>query len=193
MDVRAKQLLCYLTFSYILQLRVAVSPHVISNVRWLRGKLNVKGSETMKNLKLLGLLFCTLLLTNFASAQSVVSDGSKPADLSPAYVALASHKSAVASELKNLLADYTAYSPNVLSKQFELEITEREIAKVLVMPETRKSLLSDSYGKLLVRKITTEAALRDLLREYTLTTPQVRGKSNELQAIENELATILLK
>ena len=147
----------------------------------------------MKNLKLLGLLLCTLLLTNFASAQSETSNGSKPTDLSPAYVALASHKSAVASELKKLLADFTATSPNVLSKQFELEITQREIAKVLVMPETRKSLLSDSYGKLLVRKITTEAALRNLLVEYTLSTPQVRGKSNELLAIENELSEILLK
>ena len=172
---------------------VAVSPHVISSVRRLFGKLNLKGSETMKNLKLFGLLLCTLLVTNFASAQSLNPNVSKPTDLSPAYVALASHKSAVASELKILLVDYTATTPNVLSKQFELEITEREIAKILVMSETRKSLLSDSYGKLLVRKITTETALRDLLREYTLTTPQVRGKSNELQAIENELAEILVK
>ena len=42
------------------------------------------------------------------------------------------------------------------------------------------------------RKIRTEAALRDLLQEYTLTTPKVLEKSNELQAIENELAAILL-
>lgn len=147
----------------------------------------------MKNLKLLGLLFCVLLLTNFATAQSATVDSSKPTELSPAYVALASHGSAVDGELKNLLDSYTAYSPNVLSKQFELEITEREIAKISVMPENRKSLLSDSYGKLLVQKITTETALRNLLREYTLTTPQVREKSNELQAIETELAAILIK
>lgn len=147
----------------------------------------------MKNLKLLGLLFCVLVLTNFALAQSVTVDSSKPTELSPAYVALASHRSAVGGELKNLLENYTAYSPNVLSKRFELEITERELAKISVMPENKKSLLSDSYGKLLIRKITTETALRNLLQEYMLTTPQVREKSNELQAIEKELAAILIK
>jgi uncharacterized protein involved in exopolysaccharide biosynthesis len=146
----------------------------------------------MRNLNLLGLLLSALLLTNIVSAQSSTFNGTKATD-SPAYAALAAHKSQVTSELKKLLADYTTYSPQVLSKRFELEITQREMAKVLVMSETRKPLLSDTYGKLLVRKITTETALRNLLEEYTLTTPQVREKSNELQAIENELSEILLK
>lgn len=147
----------------------------------------------MKNLKLIGLLCSVLFLANFASAQDAFSVGSGMKEASPAYVVLASHKAQLASELENLRARYTATFPTVVSKQFELEITLREMAKVLVMPEAGKALLSDAYGKLLVRKITTEAALRDLFDRNTLTSLDVREKSHELQAIENELAKIPVK
>lgn len=146
----------------------------------------------MKKLNLPGLVLSALLLTNFVSAQSSSFHGANTIGSSPAYIILASHKSKTVGELEKLLADYTAYSPQVLSKQFELEITQREMAKVLVTPETKKSLLSDAFGKLLVRKISSEASLRNLLKEFTFSTPQVREKSSELQAIENELAKILL-
>lgn len=147
----------------------------------------------MKTLKLLIILFCALLLPKIASAQSMPTSDEKELKVIPAFTVLTAHQSTVVEELKALRTRFTdTYSP-VIRKKRELDITQREMAKILIMPKSQRIKLSDCYGKIIIRKITSEAALLQLLDRQTVTATQVLKASQELQAIENEISEILLK
>lgn len=142
----------------------------------------------MKNLNLLVVLFCIMLLTGFASAQNNSVDGAQTVETTPAFTLLASHKSAVESELQKLLYNYTASHPKVLKKQFELDATEREMSQISTISEARFSRLTNAYGRLLIQKITEETNLRDLLESFTPQHPQLIEASEKLRATENKLS-----
>jgi uncharacterized protein involved in exopolysaccharide biosynthesis len=145
----------------------------------------------MKTLNLLSLLLCLLLLTSSASAQSVSSNITKNVEASAAIVMLSSHRATIVSQLNTLKSRFTETHPTVVSKRSELEITQREMAKILAMPKSQQMLLNEAYGRLIVSKITTEAVLIDLIRDYTLSHPQLLKQANQLHEIEKELIQLL--
>ena len=147
----------------------------------------------MRTLTLLVFFLCTLLLANSVSAQNTPSDAAQIVEKSPAVVVLASHRATLVSELNTLRSKFTETYHTVIRKKSELEITEREMVKILAMPKSQQMVLSEAYGKLVVRKITTETALVNLLRQYTLTSHRVLREANQLQAIEKELSDIWFK
>ena len=142
----------------------------------------------MKNLNLLSVIFCILLMTGFASAQNVSVDGAKTVETTPAFTMLASHKLVVESELQKLLTGYTAIHPDVLKKQSELEAIEREMTQMSITSEAKLSRLTTAYGRLLIRKFTEEANLRHLLGRFTRQHPEVIEATKKLKMTENKLS-----
>ena len=127
----------------------------------------------------------------FVSPESKSYDDNKTSETTPAFDELALHKKKIKSELNSLLLEWTQDSPNVLNKQFELEITQLEMTKVLAMPESQKPLLTFVYGKLLVRKVIAESELQYAVLNNGVESTQARKKVMKLQAMEKEISKFL--
>ncbi len=112
----------------------------------------------------------------------------KTVGTTPAFDELSLHLAKVKSELNSLLLEYQRQAPEVLVKQFELDLTQIEMAKISAMPEAKKPTLDFVYGKLLVRKIVAETDLQDAVMSYGVESTQAHKKVERLQAIEKEIA-----
>lgn len=137
----------------------------------------------MKTLNLLATVTFIFVLAICASAQSAI----KTINSTPAYQLLASHKSAVENDLKNLRNKYTEAYPGFFGKNFELALTELEIAKISALPKEKTSLLTETYGKLLVQKIQSEMQLRAFLQSHTLYHPGLTVITEKIRALDKEL------
>jgi len=106
---------------------------------------------------------------------------------SPAYGALVGRRVTVEVALAELLESYTPGHPAVARRRAELQIIEREMAK---LGAVRPRRLTEAYGDLLLRKINTEVELRELLATLTPSHPDVKRKRVELAAVERGLAAL---
>ena len=141
----------------------------------------------MKNTVYFIILSYLLVSVNVAFGQDVVADRSVRAENTMAYKLVDEKEVEVNTELKNLLENYTESFPAVRSKQFELEITRIEKAKLLLVKSNKFNLLNDNYGNLILRKITLEVEIRDLLADYTPQHRKVLLKLPSLIWIEKKM------
>lgn len=118
---------------------------------------------------------------------------SKPGDpkASLAYGVLIVRKAAVVAELQTMLSTYKSGHPAVKNKQYELGLLGREIKKVAAMNKRYVSKLSSAYGNLVLRKVTLEVELKDLLNRVTPKHPDVKLKRDELLALERQIKSAL--
>lgn len=109
----------------------------------------------------------------------------------PAYRVLVLRKSAVEAELVELSAMFTGQHPDVLNKRFELDAIGVEMEKMEVLKKFRAPKLSDIYGNLVLRKVSLEVELNNLLRSFKPQHPAVEKKRVEMAAIKRELENTL--
>lgn len=145
----------------------------------------------MKISKLFLPAFGILFFAASAFAQNSASEQFSSAKASPAYAVLVQHRANLADDLNNLQRMYMNRHPEVIRKQSEFFITELEMAKVLTMPQAKKSFLNEAYGELILSKITTENELKNSLTRFTPQHPTVIRIAEKLRAIEAEIVDYL--
>lgn len=132
---------------------------------------------------------CVALL--FVLAAAVAAQDVKPgaptrAEDTQAYRMLSARRAAAEAELEKMLTMYTRTFPAVRSKQYELDVIEREAARMLVTEQPLLGRLSATYGDLVLRRIALEVEVRDALTSYRPQHPLVREKLNALSRAEGE-------
>ncbi len=135
-------------------------------------------------------ILCSLALAASTFGQDVDTSPPKKVGVvnSAAFQVLRSHEIEVSSKLKSLKQKFTSKDLRVKSRQYELDITRRELAKLSQLSSDKLNFLTEVYGKKLVSMIITESNLRDLLVKFTRTHPAVIEKINLLAMQEAQLA-----
>ena len=132
------------------------------------------------------------------TALAIAAHTPLPADMlpsdpkaTPAYGVLLLRKAAVEAEITGLSRDFTSRHPDVGRRRFELNAIRLEMEKMRATQKRRLPKLSDTYGNLILRKVTLEVGLNDLRRNFTPRHPEVMEKRAELLALERELENLL--
>ncbi len=126
----------------------------------------------------------------FDPSQRNALDDTKQIKTTPALDELTLHESKIKSELTKLLLEFVPQAEVVLVKQFELRLVQLEIAKVSLIPESKRPLLTYLYGKLLVRKVEAEIKLYDAFSNHGIDSSQAKKQGIGLREIEKELSEI---
>lgn len=107
----------------------------------------------------------------------------------PAYAELLLRRAELESEVESLMESYTEEFPKVKSTKYELDLTKKDLAKLLTQTDTTK--LSLSLGKLLVRKNEIETELWMLQNQYDNEYPQVKRTQRKLLSFQNAIKEIM--
>ncbi len=109
----------------------------------------------------------------------------------PAYKSLNLYRLKIESELAGLKTKFSEDWPEVVVKKTELQVTKRELEKLLLNKQAPLDALGNSFGDLLIKRVRIETELLFLLRNYHPTHPDIIAKKAELQVIVQEVETIL--
>ena len=109
----------------------------------------------------------------------------------PAYGVLVLRKASVEAELADLSGRFTSQHPSVESKRFELSALSLEMGRMAAMEKSLVPKLSDTYGGLILRKVSLEVELKGLHNSFRPQHPHVKKKQVELAALEREIRDIL--
>ncbi|HEX7955779.1 MAG TPA: hypothetical protein VF508_02495 [Pyrinomonadaceae bacterium] len=142
------------------------------------------------------ILSALVLAAAVAAAPAVCasqSAGDAPRDPkdTPAYAVLVIRKAEVEAELEVLSSMFTGTHPDVRSKRFELDALGFELEEMRATELSRVPKLSETYGRLVVRKAAVGAGLNELPRGFTPGHPEVSKKRAELLALGRELEDLL--
>lgn len=107
----------------------------------------------------------------------------------PAYAEILLRKVELESELESLLESYTEEFPKVKSAKFELELTKKDLTRLLGENDSSKMTLA--LGKLLVRKNQLETELWTLQNQYNKEHPEVKRTQRKLLSFQNAIKEIL--
>lgn len=145
-------------------------------------------------------LILVSLLAVFCRAQANVKNGeqrnafSKPnfqVKSSPAYAEIILRKTERASQLEELLLDYTEEFPKIKEIRYELSLIEAGLNKILGVPVSDVGKLTLALGKLLVRKTELETDLWSLRQEYTDDRPEVKRAKRKVEIFDKAVRDIL--
>lgn len=106
-----------------------------------------------------------------------------------AYAELLLRRAELESEVESLLESYTEEYPKVKATKYELELTKKDLARLLTQTDTSKLTLS--LGKLLVRKNELETELWALQNQYNKEHPQVKRTQRKVLSFQNAIKEIL--
>ena len=109
----------------------------------------------------------------------------------PAYKSLNSYRLNLESELAGLKTKFSEDWPEVIAKKTALQVTKRELEKLLLNKQVPLDALGNSVGDLLIKRVLTETELLILLRNYHPEHPDIVAKKAELKVIVQEVETIL--
>ena len=137
-------------------------------------------------------IVCLILFLAFVSnsfGQEIGKEQITKKENSPVHKLLILHRSSVVAELNQLQEYLTPNSKKVQNKRFEFDITQREIAKLAQFPPESLNNSDCEYGEYLIKKITVETELRNLLSNLTISHPLVIEKVKTLSEIERKIST----
>lgn len=110
---------------------------------------------------------------------------------SPAYAELILRKTERAAELEDLLVDYTEEFPKVKTLQFEINLINSEIKRVLTVSPAEAGKLTLALGKLMLRKIELEIDYSNLQTQYKDEHPEVKQAKRKVEIFEAAIKDIL--
>ena len=133
---------------------------------------------------------CLLFLTAFTPiyGQKVKNRVVNPARFSPAHGELILRKVAVEAEIFDLRQKFTEESLPVIRKIRELQIIKREMKTMAATKKFALPGLNETYGKLVLEKVSTETNFFNLRDSLTDDNPQIKTARYKLQLIKQELA-----
>lgn len=116
---------------------------------------------------------------------------SKAIKSSPAYAALILHRTTLRAELEELLTTYTEDFPKVVDMRFEIDLVNYELSRLLDTKVTDSCKLSDSLGKLILKKTEVEMTLWNLKKKYKGEHPEVQRTNKKLEIYEKAILEVL--
>lgn len=116
---------------------------------------------------------------------------SKAIKSSPAYAALVLHRTTLRAELEELLTTYTEDFPKVVDTRYEIDLINYELSRLLGTKVTDSCKLSDSLGKLILKKTEVEMTLWTLKKKYNSEHPDVQRTIKKLEIYEKAVIEVL--
>lgn len=116
---------------------------------------------------------------------------SKAIKSSPAYSALILQRTVIKAELEEMLVTYTEDFPKVKDARHEIDLINFELTRLLETKVTESCRLSDSLGKLMLKKTEVEMELYNLKKKYNEDHPDVLRAKRKLDIYEKAVAEIL--
>lgn len=134
------------------------------------------------------LLVLTLALgTTIHAQQRAVAHRVRAIKTSPAYCLLVLEKVKAEANLYDFQARYFPSASGAEGKKQAVASLKREMQRLRAQPLSNVSLLTEAYGKLLLRKVELETRLADLGKLYTSDWPETKKTRYELAALKREL------
>ena len=147
----------------------------------------------MKNIKsIINITFLVLLISLSVFAQkknTSIVQADNHVKSTPAYAELLLRKVELESEIESLLESYTEEFPKVRSAKYELELTKKDLIRLL--NENDSSKLTLALGKLLVRKNQLETEFWTLQNQYNKEHPEVKRAQRKVLSFQNAVKEIL--
>ena len=116
---------------------------------------------------------------------------SKAIKSSPAYSALVLQRTVIKAELEEMLVSYTEDFPKVVDSRHEIDLINFELNRLLDTKVTDSCRLSDSLGKLMLKKTEIEMQLWSLKKKYKDDHPEVLRTKRKLDVYEKAIVEIL--
>ncbi|CAN5616085.1 hypothetical protein BH20ACI4_BH20ACI4_05120 [soil metagenome] len=116
---------------------------------------------------------------------------SKAIKSSPAYSALVLQRTVIKAELEEMLVTYTEDFPKVKDARHEIDLINFELTRLLDTKVTDSCKLSDSLGKLMLKKTEVEMQVYNLKKKYNDDHPEVLRAKRKLDIYEKAVAEIL--
>lgn len=107
----------------------------------------------------------------------------------PAYAELLLRRAELESDVESLMESYTEEYPKVKSAKYELDLTKKDLSKLLTQTDVSKLTLS--LGKLLVRKNELETELWMLQNQYNKEHPDVKRAQRKVLSFQNAIKEIM--
>ncbi len=130
------------------------------------------------------------------SAQS--TDVRSPAAVEPysirtsaAYTVVLMRKAELEADLATYLDDYTESNPKVVDTRFELDQLNRDIDKLFATKPTETAKLTESLGKMVVRKAALAAEYNRLLLTYTPEHPLVKRAKKKAEVFASAVKQLI--
>lgn len=134
-------------------------------------------------------------LSIFAQTENKKLDYSTPTSKaiksSPAYSALVLQRTVIKAELEEMLVTYTEDFPKVKDARHEIDLINFELNRLLDTKVTDSCKLSDSLGKLMLKKTEVEMTIYNLKKKYNDDHPDVLRTKRKLDIYEKAVAEIL--
>lgn len=141
-------------------------------------------------IKLLTLVLFVLAFSAVASAQAKPGVEVGPIRASAAYSVVMLRKTEIEADLVSFVEDYTEENPRVVDARFELASINKEIDRIFTIPPTETQRLTESTGKLILRKAELETEMNRLLRSYKADHPQVKRIAKKVEIYQKALKQI---
>lgn len=145
-------------------------------------------------MKLLQIFFILAIFCgcgSFAHSQAKLSqETTKAIKGSPAYAELLLRKAELESDVESFLVSYTEEYPKLKEVRFELDLINKDLAKLLTQSDA--SRLTLALGKLMLRKNEIETSLWALKNQYGNEHPEVKRAQRKVLSFTNAIKEILL-
>ncbi|MBE7516904.1 MAG: hypothetical protein HS105_09895 [Chloracidobacterium sp.] len=127
-----------------------------------------------------------------ANAQSAANDVG-PVRSSAAYSVVLLRKTELEADIVSYADDYTEDNPKVIDARFELAAINRDIDRMLVIKPSDIAKLTESTGRLILRKAEIDTELNRLQRSYKSDHPQVKRLAKKADIYSKAVSQILGK
>ncbi|MBL8180281.1 MAG: hypothetical protein JNL64_01580 [Blastocatellia bacterium] len=113
-----------------------------------------------------------------------------PIRSSAAYSVVMLRRTELEADLVSFVEDYTEENPRVIDARFELASINKEVDRMFTISPSETQRLTESTGKLILRKAELETEKNRLLRTYKQDHPQVKRITKKIEIFQKALKQI---
>lgn len=155
--------------------------------------------QVTRIMKSIYLVILSLLFSLAVSAQTnekklkvdYSTSTSKAIKSSPAYAELILRRTGIKADLEEMLISYTEDFPKVKDARAEIDLINFELSRLLDTKVADSCRLSESLGKLMMKKIDIELELKVLSQKYNADHPNVLRTKRKLEVYDKAIIEIL--
>lgn len=129
--------------------------------------------------------------TSSTKIKPIFTPEPNPVRSTPAFAEIVLRKTEIESELEALLIDYTDDFPKVAELKYELSLVNGEAERLLAVKPSESGKLTLALGKLIVKKISLEAAFWELSKTYKDEHPEIRRAKRRVEIYQSAIKEIL--
>lgn len=129
-------------------------------------------------------------MAGFSQSPAIVGKEVGPIRASAAFSVVVLRKTEIEADLVSFVEDYTEENPRVVDARFELASINKEIDRMFTIPPSETQRLTESTGKLILRKAELETEMNRLLRTYKPDHPQPKRLAKKIEIYQKALKQI---